>query len=730
MWHNDITYGTVLRPTFIMDEQIGNNIGSKGSYEVYEPQKNGEQFPVGESAVNGIDKTGNQGSQDEYLKQRFQVVCRELEQSKIREAELQHYINLLKAPKDAQGATVEEGVKDAHIKYLQRQVTVLQANLYKYDGWSSKLMSATEERDKLLIENGALKSELSRLQDENRRLTNEVDTLSNSRADLQKRLQQAIVDLENVRRQSLPPGELRDELMRARSENKTLRESISRLELENRSIKDYSNGSGGSPSLGNVACSQELEYLHKVVDTLKSTVLEQRNFLLNMRNPTSLNPVKSTQFALAGSQSTEGLPKPSRGSPVPALQRSLPTVTQDAFQKISYRQSPEPFQKPLNPQPTALSDTKSLESSQGGGNVREVSSDESVSDSLQLHNMVPVRELNGYINMPSGMQEIGPEVKAPSRDDNIQLTLKSASHELQPSLVNKKAIFSDSARPQLPEGNGSIPKLSPQKFVAPLKSPHSEVISRRNGIEQPNADLHRSRSAVISRNTDAVPMDTHTPRWGVKSSSPQLEEFHGASRPAPGSQALFAGHKVPYDRRSWEASELMEDNMHEDDHAMTQSSKAQPQPVLHRQPNYEISSQTVPPNWEELSGAVLMPPKLHRPLAQTGNPGREADVQYINVLTNPADVPDPHQPRLNSDRICPVCNNNYDHFSMEDFQTHVFKCFDDENPPETMKPQEASRTCPMCSKLFDHNASQAEFEKHVHSHFGEEGPGDNFEILQ
>lgn len=88
-------------------------------------------------------------------------------------------------------------------------------------------MSATEERDKLLIENGALKSELSRLQDENRRLTNEVDTLSNSRADLQKRLQQAIVDLENVRRQNLPPGDLRDELMRTRSENKTLRVCVS-----------------------------------------------------------------------------------------------------------------------------------------------------------------------------------------------------------------------------------------------------------------------------------------------------------------------------------------------------------------------------------------------------------------------------------------------------------------------------------------------------------------------
>lgn len=387
----------------------------------------------------------------------------------------------------------------------------------------------------------------------------------------------------------------------------------------------------------------------------------------------------------------------------------------------------------MNPQLTALPDTKSLESSQpGGGNVREVSSDDSVSDSLRLQNiMVPVRELNEYINMPSGMQEMGPEIKAPSRDDNIQLTLKSASHDLQASSVNTKAIFSDSARPQHPEGNGSIPKLSPQKFVAPTKSPHSEVISRRNGIEQPNSDFHRSRSAVISRNTDAVPMETHANRWGVKSSSPQLEELHGASRLAPGSQAPFTGHKLPYDRRSWELSEhVMADNMNEGDLAMTQSSKVQQQPVLNRQPNYELSSQTVQQNWEELSGAVLMPPKLHRPLAQSGNPGREADVQYINVLTNPADAPDPHQPRLNSDRVCPVCNNNYDHFSMEDFQTHVFKCFDDENPPETMKPQEASRTCPMCSKLFDHSASQAEFEKHVHSHFGEEGPGDNFEILQ
>ena len=81
---------------------------------------------------------------------------------------------------------------------------------------------------------------------------------------------------------------------------------------------------------------------------------------------------------------------------------------------------------------------------------------------------------------------------------------------------------------------------------------------------------------------------------------------------------------------------------------------------------------------------------------------------------------------LNSDRICPVCNRDYSHVTMEDFQTHVFECFDDENAPETMKPDPSlDRTCPMCNNKFSADMPQNEFEAHVHGHFSEE----SFEML-
>jgi hypothetical protein len=42
------------------------------------------------------------------------------------------------------------------------------------------------------------------------------------------------------------------------------------------------------------------------------------------------------------------------------------------------------------------------------------------------------------------------------------------------------------------------------------------------------------------------------------------------------------------------------------------------------------------------------------------------------------------------DRLCPVCNQNFSHISMDEFQTHVFECFDDteeSSGPDTLQPQ-------------------------------------------
>lgn len=91
----------------------------------------------------------------------------------------------------------------------------------------------------------------------------------------------------------------------------------------------------------------------------------------------------------------------------------------------------------------------------------------------------------------------------------------------------------------------------------------------------------------------------------------------------------------------------------------------------------------------------------------------------------------------NLDRKCPVCGQDFSHISMDEFQTHVFECFDDAeeaNAPETLQPQNstkqssgsANRICPMCEKQFPESVTQQFFEGHVQSHFDEIDP---FEVL-
>ena len=79
----------------------------------------------------------------------------------------------------------------------------------------------------------------------------------------------------------------------------SLQESMSQLSMENSRLKSANSGSSSvatgndlsgvtgtgsgvtSSSVGS-ACSTELDYLHQAVDSLKATVLEQRNFLIGI----------------------------------------------------------------------------------------------------------------------------------------------------------------------------------------------------------------------------------------------------------------------------------------------------------------------------------------------------------------------------------------------------------------------------------------------------------------
>ncbi|KAK3584412.1 hypothetical protein CHS0354_023254 [Potamilus streckersoni] len=94
-----------------------------------------------------------------------------------------------------------------------------------------------------------------------------------------------------------------------------------------------------------------------------------------------------------------------------------------------------------------------------------------------------------------------------------------------------------------------------------------------------------------------------------------------------------------------------------------------------------------------------------------------------------------------SEKICPLCKTNFSYLNMDDFQAHVFECFDgDENHHQTsvkLEPRVQTkgpspsddRTCPMCNAVFPQAIPQEEYERHVLEHFGEEPIIDRFEVL-
>lgn len=82
--------------------------------------------------------------------------------------------------------------------------------------------------------------------------------------------------------------------------------------------------------------------------------------------------------------------------------------------------------------------------------------------------------------------------------------------------------------------------------------------------------------------------------------------------------------------------------------------------------------------------------------------------------------------RVNSLKICPSCNREFSRLTLDEFQLHVYECFDsnDDQPTTLQAPrnvsQEDDRTCPMCGNTFPMTVPQETYEAHVLAHFGEE----------
>lgn len=88
-------------------------------------------------------------------------------------------------------------------------------------------------------------------------------------------------------------------------------------------------------------------------------------------------------------------------------------------------------------------------------------------------------------------------------------------------------------------------------------------------------------------------------------------------------------------------------------------------------------------------------------------------------------------------KVCPVCNEEFSRLTLDQFQMHVFECFDNcDESPATLQPATAvnssddDRTCPMCGDNFPLTIPQETYEQHVLAHFGEDPLVERFEMLQ
>lgn len=176
------------------------------------------------------------------------------------------------------------------------------------------------------------------------------------------------------------------------------------------------------------------------------------------------------------------------------------------------------------------------------------------------------------------------------------------------------------------------------------------------------------------------------------------------------------------------------------------SKSASRSPTEHSDTAYDIPPQRQFGYQRPIDSQVL-PLSTHHSVQNSTNVGNNYNVdlkQLIPGLTDDSMFRDSNRQNFSdysaerlsdSDRskgllqVCPICNHECSDMTMENFQAHVFDCFDNEaEPPETLQPQLTTndRKCPMCESVFPQDISQDDFENHVQSHFGSEG----FEVLR
>lgn len=112
-----------------------------------------------------------------------------------------------------------------------------------------------------------------------------------------------------------------------------------------------------------------------------------------------------------------------------------------------------------------------------------------------------------------------------------------------------------------------------------------------------------------------------------------------------------------------------------------------------------------------------------------------ADQRQVNRATHP--VQEEIGENVAAVKICPMCNQEFSRLTLDQFQMHVFECFDNsDESPATLQASagtpgnDEDRTCPMCSETFPLTIPQETYEQHVLSHFGDDPMMERYEMLQ
>ncbi|GFN87964.1 hypothetical protein PoB_001447000 [Plakobranchus ocellatus] len=740
---------------------------------------------------------------------------------------------------------VVESVKDGHIRRLGRELTLLRANLHD---WEVRFAAVAKERDSALqkvVSLSALLAESQQCVEDLQQKNSELSTL----ATMSLQRQEAAIHGSSEKEDTL-----KEEVDRQRAEISTLKESVQRLSRENKSLKDDAavlnsrqpNSFGMSSGSNSVACcSQELEYLHNVVDTLKATVVEQQKKLLSLRCPQK----KINQAGSAVSQSVEVQSFPIASSS--SGHRAAASVAGGSMQLSATNRANETgllkdnfgrsvdgssahqdiVARPTNAVTTTAVDSNNSDTGSGQNPLTRSRSNQPVQDDERINaldNVLQNLTISGGKHIP-GLNRAGVQTEDKSTIGNKSVTsfVGAFANPFYPPAPESSQIKIDSpnalntgavsvSRENFGYSSPSVTNQSKARSqvlaanrmdlaalgARPLSK--SETIAVSSGLGHPSVKTSTTQAASGDLSSAATAQDMlrilgmrqspaaspsastagsamschqlaqqvpvpsgmvgvgeastalqlprgHQPRFvfeadietgpdiypAVGATNPQepLANYHqllptssSAFAPQPSSSSVLSNYQTasstsPFDRDS---VQIVNKRMMGGGNMIFQQDPLVTQPF----------GNTLPPNQQHttFTAQVLSPnSQQQQQQQQYMNPANSQLGQQPLFLQQ--DQLDPTEPRCNSDRLCPVCGQDFSRVRMEDFQAHVFECFDDAGP-ETMKaPGEeklhtgdggaSDRSCPVCNANFEPSVPQAEFERHVHSHFGEE----NFEII-